>query len=111
MFDNIAQKTSWNMNSNMTWSYFFIHKDIQMLEVARPLLEMSNYQFVAYLEPSPENDNPVYYLRVDRVETHSVDSLHARNEELAALAHRLGVTYDGMDVGPVGGTPAVTADA
>jgi hypothetical protein len=52
----------------------------------------------------------VYFLQVDRVETHSVDSLHTRNENLALLAYRFGLTYDGLDVAPVDVMPAIEAE-
>jgi hypothetical protein len=41
-------------------------------------------------------------LHVEKVETHTVDSLDARNGELDALASKHDLqSYDGMDVGPV----------
>jgi hypothetical protein len=41
---------------------------------------------------------------VDKLEVHSVDSLHERNAQLAVVAARFGVAaYDGMDVGAVDG--------
>jgi hypothetical protein len=43
-----------------------------------------------------------FVVHVEKVETHSVDSLDTRNGELDALAATYGVKeYDGMDVGPV----------
>jgi hypothetical protein len=42
-----------------------------------------------------------YRLHVEKVETHTPASLHARNTELYSLASLLGIaSYDGMDVGP-----------
>jgi hypothetical protein len=48
------------------------------------------------------DDRSTYFLHVERVERHTPVSLHARNQELDALAKRHGIdAYDGMDVGPV----------
>jgi hypothetical protein len=43
----------------------------------------------------------VFRLHVERVETHSPESLNARNNEFYALADKYSLaSYDGMDVGP-----------
>jgi hypothetical protein len=40
-------------------------------------------------------------LQVEKVETHTPASLDARNQEFYTLAGRNGISYNGMDVGPV----------
>jgi hypothetical protein len=109
LFESIAAETAWDMRSSMMWSYFFADQDQAKLEALRPILEIAGYRFVTYLE-SPSDDTQVYFLQVDRVETHSVDSLHTRNENLALLAYRFGLTYDGLDVAPVDVMPAIEAE-
>ena len=60
--------------------------------------ESERIQFLAIHKTDDGNTN---VLHVERVETHSPESLFARNEELYGLADRLGLeSYDGMDVGP-----------
>jgi hypothetical protein len=50
-------------------------------------------------------DPDLWWLHVERVETHSVSSLDKRNAELASFALRHALeSYDGMDVGPTGPT-------
>jgi len=62
------------------------------------------FDFIGTLDPQPEDENPVFYLRMDRIERHSAVSLHALNKELYAIAERFGVeSYDGMAVGDVDG--------
>jgi hypothetical protein len=63
----------------------------------RPELERLGYRIV---DVFPSDEGEIYFLHAERIETHSVDSLHQRNNELADLAFSRGVTYDGMDVGP-----------
>ena len=108
MFDGIAAEGDWDMSEPMTWGYFFTHAEKDPLERVVPLLQARDYEFVD-LYQGDEND-PVdvhlWWLHVQRVEAHSVDSLFARNEQLDEFAteHKLD-SYDGMDVGPVQ-TPA-----
>lgn len=106
MFANIAQKTNWNMSRNMLWGYFFTNPSRDKLDLAAKDLSRLGYRIVeVYLS---EKDNPadpdLWWLHVERVETHSVDSLLQRNAELTVFAktHHL-ASYDGMDVGPVSG--------
>ena len=105
MFDNIATKTKWNMNGDMLWGYFFTDANRASLEAASKKLEAQGYRFVDLFQPEDDGKAlPYFFLHVERVETHSVDSLYNRNTELEAFARENGLdTYDGMDVGPVGG--------
>jgi hypothetical protein len=104
MYANIAEKTKWDMSGPMLWGYFFTNTSRTPLESAAKMLSAQGYRVVnIYLADKEISTNPdLWWLHVERVEAHSVDSLHVRNTELAAFARRnhLG-TYDGMDVGPV----------
>jgi Protein of unknown function (DUF1260). len=56
------------------------------------------YRFVDIHEA---DDSSMRVLHVERVETHSPESLFARNAELYRVAETFGLdSYDGMDVGP-----------
>lgn len=105
MFANIGQKTKWNMSKDMLWGYFFTHQSRAKLDVAAKELERKGYRIVdVYLSDKKDSDTPaLWWLHVERIETHSVESLLVRNVELTTFAktHTL-VSYDGMDVGPVG---------
>ena len=103
MFAKIRAQTDWPIDSDMLWGYFFTDTDRAKLERAGRALEEAGYRFVGILAPDPDDDDQeTLYLHVERIETHTAESLHARNTELYALAGALGLaTYDGMDVGPV----------
>jgi len=103
MFANIRANTTWPIDGDMLWGYFFTDKDEAKLERAGRELETRGYRYVGILRPEAgDDDDGTFYLHVERVETHTVDTLHQRNMEFYALAETLGVeTYDGMDVGPV----------
>ncbi|HQM64929.1 MAG TPA: ribonuclease E inhibitor RraB [Acidobacteriota bacterium] len=83
------------------WSYFFVDTSREKLARVGAFLDASGYEVVGFLEPDPQNeDQDTLYLRADRIEKHTVDSLHERNQELYTIAEQFNVgDYDGMDVG------------
>lgn len=86
------------------WSYFFVDPERSKLKPVADRLDGLGYEVKGFLDPSENDDNPVYFLRADRIERHTVDSLLARNEQLHEIARRFEVEdYDGMDVGAVDG--------
>ncbi len=103
MFASIRSNTEWPIDGDMLWGYFFTDKDQAKLERAGQELEARGYRYVGILRPDGDDeDQETLYLHVERVETHTVETLHRRNMELYDLAEELGLdTYDGMDVGPV----------
>ena len=103
MFANIETQTPWNMKGNMLWGYFFTGNDRDELEKVATELTGDGYRLVEIRKR--ESDAPQatqeWQLHVERVETHSVDSLNTRNSALEKMAsHFESVVYDGMDVGP-----------
>lgn len=106
MYANISKKTTWDMSKDMLWGYFFTNRSRAPLDMAAKDLSRAGYRVVeVYLSDKEDSTAPdLWWLHVERIETHSIDSLLKRNAELVefAKAHHL-VSYDGMDVGPVGG--------
>jgi hypothetical protein len=98
-------RTHYDIDQICRWSYFLIDADREKLTKAGRHLEQHGYEVVGLLEPTPEDDDQeTIYLRFDKVERHTPDSLLARNAELYKLAADFGlVGYDGMDVGAVDG--------
>lgn len=103
MFANIAKQTRWDMSREMLWGYFFTNPTQAPLEAAAAELSKMGYRIVL-VYPSDKKqptDPDLWWLHVERVEVHSVESLHQRNIELTQFAARRGLkSYDGMDVGP-----------
>jgi len=103
MFDGIAKQGRWDMSKPMLWGYFFTHREPKQLQAIVPALQGLDYEFVDIFQS--KKDDPakpdLWWLHVQRVEIHSVESLFARNEQLSEFAeeHQLD-SYDGMDVGP-----------
>ena len=104
MFDNIREQSQWNISGDMLWGYFFTHENPQKLEEASKHLVGLGYRFVnIYLSDKDDPNEPdLYWLHVEKVETHTPESLDKRNDELYLIALKFGIdSYDGMDVGPV----------
>jgi hypothetical protein len=103
MFAEIRASTSWPIDGDMLWGFFFTDTDRAKLERAGQDLERLGYRTVGILAPSADDDDrETLYLHVERIETHTVETLHQRNTELYELAPTLGLSaYDGMDVGLV----------
>jgi hypothetical protein len=102
MFANIAKSAGWDMTKPMLWGYFFTHTTPDALDRAAAILRSEGYRVVDVKKTDPEDDDPeLWWLHVERVEVHSVDSLHERNAAFYRLVAQLGLeSYDGVDVGP-----------
>jgi regulator of ribonuclease activity B len=102
MFANIRSQTKWSIDGDMLWGYFFTDSDRTKLLTSADELSRRGYRVVGVHEPTPEDDDQtILWLHVERIETHSPDSLHRRNQELYQFADEMALgSYDGMDVGP-----------
>src|SRR3982750_71269 len=101
MFANMRETPSTNVTGALLWGYFFFDSMQESLFAVSEELKQRGYTVV---RNQITDDGSSYVLRVERVETHTPQSLFQRNAELEALAETYGVaSYDGMDVGPVPG--------
>ena len=102
-FEHTRAVAKWSIDDVCLWGYFFTDHDRTKLLAAAPALEQMGYRVVGFLEPTPDDDDQeLLFLHVEREERHTVDSLHARNQDLYRFAEQFGIeTYDGMDVGPL----------
>jgi hypothetical protein len=93
----------WNVDGPLLWGYFFTARERQSLESASEALVREGYRLVEIRlqEKRSPSDPDTWWLHVEKVERHTIDSLDQRNALLDAFAreHRLS-SYDGMDVGP-----------
>ena len=103
MFNDIRRDAPWNIDGAMLWGYFFKDDSEAKLRALVPALEAHGYRFVDVFinEGNADQTASSFFLHVEKTEIHSVQSLHARNQQLSAFAeqHHIG-SYDGMDVGP-----------
>src|SRR5688572_22964438 len=99
MFANMRTNTKWDVDGDLLWGYFFTDPDPKKLEPVGTLLSKNGYQVVSIYET---DDKSTHFLHVERVESHTPETLYARNQEFYRLADEFGIeSYDGMDVGPV----------
>jgi len=87
----------------MLWSYFFKNESPDELETAAAELEQLGYRYIDItVRESKEEEFEIFFLQVDKEETHSLESLIERNLELDAFAekHHLN-SYGGMEVRPI----------
>ena len=103
MFDMIRARAQWNLDGPLRWGYFFTSADRSALERASNLLVKEGYKFVNIRQserPDAQGDT-LWWLRVERIEHHTVDSLDGRNQQLYQFAQTQGsIAYDGIEVGP-----------
>lgn len=104
LFANMEQNAPWDMSEPLLWGYYFADPAKDKLEAAAPVLAAQGYHVVGTFMSDKEDpaDADLWWLHVEKVEKHTVDSLHLRNQLLYAFAttHQID-SYDGMDVGPV----------
>jgi Regulator of ribonuclease activity B len=104
MFQRMEQKSHWDMSKAMLWGYFFTDASKSDLEAVVPSLEAQGYRLVdIYLSDKEDpKDDDHWWLHVEKVEVHTLDSLDERNTFFYQFAEDHGLdSYDGMDVGPV----------
>lgn len=95
---NMEAGKDWSIDEVCRWSFFFVDEDgSALLPVARHM-ESLGYTVVGITEPDGEED-PFFYLQVDKLEQHTPESLQARVEALYAIAEQFEIAdYDGMNV-------------
>ncbi len=104
MFNNIKEKSDWNLSEKMLWGYFFTNHEPKALEAVRQELVRDGYRFVDLYQSGQDDQDgpPKWWLHVEREEIHTPQTLDQRNDVLYLLAARHGVdSYDGMDIGPI----------
>jgi hypothetical protein len=98
MFGSMRQASGWNVDGPLLWGYFFTDSAPERLQKAADFLVAEGYRFVGI----NENEPGLFVLHVERVETHSAETLFERNAKLSEVSDRFDLeSYDGMDVGPV----------
>ncbi len=104
LFAKLKSEPSIDLKKPLLWGYFFTDADRKLLESAKKALLSKGYHFNNIHKS--DDDSKIWWLHVEKVEVHTVESLNKRNSELHDFAVKMGLaSYDGMDVGPVGGGP------
>ena len=105
IFETARTEDGWNPEAEMLYSYYFIDKDAEKLETLGLDLEKQGYDFIDIFELADEeggDPNGEYLLHIDKIETHTPESLAARNVEFQSRADEYGIaSYDGWEFGEV----------
>lgn len=105
MFANCKKAKVFDESGACLWSYFFTDTDADKLLAAGEALEQQGFTLIGVTEAEDapeESDDQYFFLQVDRVERHTIETLVKRNEELAAYAEERELhSYDGMEASPL----------
>lgn len=93
-FFHIIIDSDLSPKNSLSWGYYFRNEKVTSLEEARKILISNGYDFAEIILEGKE-----YYLQIEKVETHTIDSLYDRCLELNTLAQKLQInSFDGFDV-------------
>jgi hypothetical protein len=100
IFDQMKRETKWQPEKNdMLWGYLFTDKNKTNLEKAANKLKAQGYTIK---EIRKDEEKDFFWLHMEKIEKHTVDSLQDRNKTLNTFAQENGIeSYDGWDVGPI----------
>jgi hypothetical protein len=102
LFNETKKDGQWNLDGPMLFGYFFTNSNIENLILAKDFLIEKGYDFVDLFlaDKDVENEEDLYFLHVEKVETHSVESLDKLNQIFYRLASEFNLdSYDGFDYG------------
>lgn len=106
IFDEARREDGWNLEEPMLYSYYFVGEDVDKLEKLGEKLHSEGYDFVDIFElgdEETEESTGEYLLHLDKVETHTAESLAQRNVEFSKLAEEYSISsYDGWEFGEAG---------
>jgi len=103
-FSDIEEGNEFDTSNKLLWGYFFLDNDLEKLKVFSLKLRELGFMFkdIFEAEKTDKSDITEYYLHVERVEHHNINSLFNLNDELYKLANEhLIDSYDGFDVGNI----------
>lgn len=93
-FNETAKENNLNLNNKLSWGFYFSHKQSDNLQEAKNLLDPNRYSSSEIIF-----ENKTYYLCVEEINVHNVDSLYNRCKEFQTLAEKLHInSFDGFDV-------------
>lgn len=98
VFLNIENTTTWDLKSNLCWSFFFIDKSEEKLLALAEFLAAKGY-YITEIGVLKEDD---LMLQVEKIEINDLESLYMHECEMNLLAYRFNIhSYDGWNVGAI----------
>lgn len=106
IFEQAKTEDGWNLDGEMLYSYYWVDEDADKLEKLGNHLHEQGYDFIDIFElgdEETEESTGEYLLHIDKIETHTPESLAERNVEFQKLADEYEIaSYDGWEFGEVG---------
>jgi len=106
VFAAATEEDKWDLTEDMLYSYYFVDEDVDKLEKLGLYLDRQGYDFIDVFELGDEETGESTgenLLHIDKVETHTPQSLAERNVEFSKLAQEYEIaSYDGWEFGEVG---------
>lgn len=103
IFSQAESEEGWNLDEEMLYSFYFVDESTERLEKLGEHLEGEGYTFVNIYELGDEETNEPtgeFLLHLDKVESHTPESLADRTEEFIELAGKFEVeAFDGWEFG------------
>lgn len=94
-----------NTKKKLLWGYFFTNETKEELEKIASSFENNGYVVVDI----HQDKNDLYWLNIEKIETHSPESLYNRCEEFYQFAEKNNLeSFDGYDVGNPDKTKPIT---
>jgi hypothetical protein len=86
----------WNVADQLQFGYFFFNSTREPLEAAEKWLSEKGYKAESY----HQTEGGTWVRQLSKIEVHSPESLHKRNQAMNDLAEHFEIElYDGWDVG------------
>jgi Regulator of ribonuclease activity B len=106
IFAEAKREDNWKTDEIMLYSFYFVDKSVEKLEKLGLKLESEGYDFVDIFQlGDEETEKPTgeYLLHIDKIETHTPESVAQRNVEFQKLANDFEIEmYDGWEFGEIG---------
>ena len=95
-FARVVADTHWSFQNRMHWGFYFTNESKEPLVIAAKTLGLFGYRFV---DLSQDQQKERWWLHLDRVEIHTVETISTRDIQLARFGDLAGFsTYVGWDV-------------
>jgi len=102
-FEKVKNEGDLDVSNELLWGFFFLDSSIEKLKKVGSKLSEVGFVFVDIFQAENEDPNlgKEFYLHVEKIETHHVESLVKVNEVLYAIANEYITEYDGFDAGAI----------
>ncbi|MGI9055809.1 MAG: ribonuclease E inhibitor RraB, partial [Pyrinomonadaceae bacterium] len=97
----------WDVAGEMLYSFYFVDESVEKLEKLGEHLAEKGYDYIDIFELGDDETGEStgeYLLHIDKVESHTPESLAERNVEFQKIANEYEIeSYDGWEFGEIGG--------